>query len=234
MNEKAFEQLLKRGGRSQAAIKRCIALVNEFDQFLRDRKRGKNIDDADAVDLESFVAWAETERKRPAKAYLWAIRYYYESTGNDVMRRLAGQLREQRIERKALSLKDFVGVRPRYVSKLVSLGIRTAADLLQAGKTPSRRQELSERAGIPLDAILELVKLSDLSRIFGVKGTRARLYHDSGVDTVEKMAQWDPRALRGMLVEFVERTGFHGIATLPKEAEFTVAEAKRLPKVVEY
>jgi hypothetical protein len=37
-----------------------------------------------------------------------------------------------------------------------------------------------------------------------------------------------------MLVEFVERTGFDGVATLPKEAEFTVAEAKKLPKLVEY
>ena len=150
------------------------------------------------------------------------------------MRRLASELRTQLIERKTLPLKDFVGVQREHVDKLSSLGIRTAEDMLRAGQSPSRRQELSRRTGIPIDAILDFVKLSDLSRIFGVKGIRARLYLDSGVDTVEKMAQWDPKALRAMLVEFVERTGFDGIATLPKEAEFTVAEAKKLPKVVEY
>ncbi|MDH5596160.1 MAG: DUF4332 domain-containing protein, partial [Candidatus Bathyarchaeota archaeon] len=81
---------------------------------------------------------------------------------------------------------------------------------------------------------LEFVKLSDLARILGIKGIRARLYFDAGVDTVEKMAEWNPKELRGMLIEFVERTGFDGIATLPKEAEFSVKKAKRLPRIVEY
>ena len=84
------------------------------------------------------------------------------------------------------------------------------------------------------DVILELVKLSDLARIPGVKGVRARLYCDAGVDTMEKMAEWRPEELRQMVDEFVERTGFEGIAPLPAEARFTVAQAKRLPKIVEY
>jgi hypothetical protein len=37
-----------------------------------------------------------------------------------------------------------------------------------------------------------------------------------------------------MLIDFVQRTGFNGIAPLPKEAEFTVKEAKRLPRIIEY
>ncbi len=48
------------------------------------------------------------------------------------------------------------------------------------------------------------------------------------------MAEWDPVELRAMLVSFVERTGFDGIAPLPKEAASAIATAKRLPKVVEY
>jgi hypothetical protein len=234
MNEKGLEQFLRRGGRSESVTKRCVAFVKEFERFLRDRRGGKSLDNADKEDVEKFVVWTETDLKRPAKAYLWAIRYYYEFAGNEPIRRLAGELRARRIERKALPLREFVGVRREHVDKLASLGIRTAEDMLEAGQSPSRRQELSQRTGIPIDAILEFVKLSDLSRIFGVKGTRARLYHNSGVDTVEKMAQWDPKALRAMLIDYVERTGFDGVATLPKEAEFTVTEAKKLPKVVEY
>jgi hypothetical protein len=60
------------------------------------------------------------------------------------------------------------------------------------------------------------------------------LYVDAGVDTIEKMATWDPADLRAMVVGFVERTGFDGIATLPAEAAFTVARARELPKIVEY
>jgi len=78
------------------------------------------------------------------------------------------------------------------------------------------------------------VKLSDLARIPGVKGIRARLYYDAGVDTIEKMAQWDPQELRTMIVQFVEQTGFDGVATLPAETRFTVKQAKKLPRIVEY
>jgi len=37
-----------------------------------------------------------------------------------------------------------------------------------------------------------------------------------------------------MLIKFVEKTGFEGIAPLPKELESTIAEAKKLPKIIEY
>jgi hypothetical protein len=62
-----------------------------------------------------------------------------------------------------------------------------------------------------------------------VKSIRARLYYDAGVDTLDKMAKWNPDKLRTMLIDFVQRTGFDGIAPLPKEAEFTVNEARKLP-----
>jgi len=234
MSDNDLGQYLRRRGQSETATKRCLALVREFEKFLRDQRNRTIMADAREEDLRQFVLWVESKPKRSAKSHLWALRYYYEYAGSDTMRRLASSLRAQRITRKAISLKDLVGVQRQHVDKLAALGIRTADDMLRAGQSPSRRQELSEQTGIPVNAILELVKLADLSRIFGVKGIRARLYHDAGVDSVEKMAQWDPKALRTMLVEFVDRTGFSGIAPLPKEAEFTVAEARRLPKVVEY
>lgn len=78
------------------------------------------------------------------------------------------------------------------------------------------------------------MKLSDLSRIEGVKNVRARLYCVAGVDTVEKMAKWSPEELRTYLIEFVNRTRFDGIAPLPKEVRNTVEEAKKLPKIAEY
>ncbi len=81
---------------------------------------------------------------------------------------------------------------------------------------------------------MEHAKLSDLARIAGLKGIRARLYHDAGVDTVEKLAQWKPAELRAMLIAYVERTGFDGTAPLPKEAQGAVSQARKLPQIVEY
>lgn len=63
---------------------------------------------------------------------------------------------------------------------------------------------------------------------------RARLYHDAGLDAPDKFTEWEPAALREYLVEWVRRTGFNGIAPLPKEIRNAIATARRLPKAVDY
>jgi hypothetical protein len=131
-------------------------------------------------------------------------------------------------------LKKFRGVDAEHVEKLAAAGIKTAGKMLAAGRTAEKRADLAQNTGIPEEAILELVKLSDLARLPGVKGIRARLYYDAGVDCVEKMADCEAEVLLALTAEFVERTGFDGIAPLPKEVSSTIANAKRLPQIVEY
>lgn len=234
LNEEGFGKFLKRGGRSQSAAKRVVAQVAEYEQYLREKRDRKEIDKAESADLRAFVSFVEERKKGSAKKYLHSIRYYYDYSSNEEMRNLAGSLRKQRITQKPFPLGDFRGINPTHVKKLAALGVRNVKDMLEAGLTRKARAELSAKAGIPAEAILALVKLSDLARIQGVKSIRARLYYDAGVDTTEKMATWDPKELRTMLIEFVEKTGFNGIAPLPKEIENTVAEAKKLPRTVEF
>jgi len=131
-------------------------------------------------------------------------------------------------------LGDFMGVNPDQIAKLASIGIRTAGQMLKAGETPRGRADLAREAGIPLEIITELVTLSDLSRLPGVKSIRARLYFDAGVDTVEKLATYEPEELLALTTDFVQRTGFVGIAPLPKEVSSTVANARKLPRVIEW
>ncbi len=232
--EEAFRTFLKRGGRSPSAVKRCIAYVKEFQQYLQEHQGGKTLNEAGSEELESFAEWIESEPKASAKGHLWGLRYYYEYASNQAMRDFAGTLRQQRIRRKPFALKGFRGVSAEYVSKLAAVGIEDVEQMRHAGRTPDSRQELSEKAGVPLEAILEFMKLSDLARIPRLKGIRARLYYDAGVDTVERLAEWDPAELRTMLIAYVERTGFDGIAPLPKEARSAVAQAQKLAQVVEY
>jgi hypothetical protein len=234
LDEEAFVRFLKRGGRSQSVVERVTAQVAEFKRYLREERGCTELDKATIEDLEAFALYAEERRAGSSRKYLHSIRYYYDHASNEEMRNLAGRLRKQRITQTPFPLKGFRGVSSAHVRKLATLGIRNVKDMLKAGRTCKAREELSVRAGVPAEAILELVKLSDLARIQGVKGVRARLYYDAGVDTVEKMARWDPERLRAMLVDFVKETGFEGIAPLPKEAESTVAEARRLPETVEY
>jgi predicted flap endonuclease-1-like 5' DNA nuclease len=234
VNEEGFRKFLKRGGRSPSAVKRATEYVAEFEQYLREQRGRKELDEARPEDLEAFVSWIERERNEPAKLYLWGIRYYCEYASNKEMRDRVRELRGRRIEQAPFPLKDFRGVNPEHVKKLANIGIKNVKQMLEAGRTRGKREELSAKTGIPVEAVLELVKLSDLARIQGVKSIRARLYYDAGVDTIEKLAKWDAKELRAMLIGFVEKTGFEGIAPLPKEAKSTVAEAKKLPRIVEY
>jgi hypothetical protein len=234
VDETGFDRFLRRGGRSQSAATRCILLVKEFEHFLQTQRDGRSPEEADSTHLEQFVASIECEPKASAKTHLWALRYCYEYTSNDEMRSQASTMRQERIKRKPFPLSKFRGIDPEYVEKLALAGTANVAQMLKTGRTPKDRQALAERTGVPLEVVLEYVKLADLARIPGTKGIRARLYHDAGVDTLENMAEWDPVELRAMLLDFVERTGFDGIAPLPKEAASAVATANRLPKVVEY
>jgi len=211
-----------------------VAIVLKYEQYLREERHLKELDLAKPEDLEAFVSHIEETKKDAAKKYLHGIHYYYEYTGNRKMRELASNLRQQRIKQAPFPLRDFLKINPAYIAKLEALGIRNANQMLTTGKTPKKRQELSTKTRIPAEAILELVKLSDLTRIFGVKSIRARLYYDAGVDTLDKMGKWNSDKLRTMLIDYVQKTGFNGIAPLPKEAEFTVKEAKKLPRITEY
>ena len=232
LNAESFRKFLKHGGRAESAAKRVIAQVSEYEQYLQEKRGCKKLDNAKPEDLEAFVSFIEEKRKDSSKKYLHSIRYYYDYTKNEKLRNLAGKLRKQKITQKPFPLKDFRGVNPTHIEKLAALGIRNAEEMLQAGRTRKQREELSKKAGTPLDAILELVKLSDLSRLEGVKGIRARLYYAAGVDTIEKMAKWDPQQLRTMLIAFIEKTNFKGIAPLPREIENSVTKAKKLPKTI--
>ena len=106
--------------------------------------------------------------------------------------------------------------------------------MLHAGLNKQKRKGLSRNTGIPLEDIFELVKLSDQARIGGHKKVRARLYHEAGLDTIDKMAACDSGEIRKLLADYIQKTGFKGIPPTPGEAQNTVAMAKYLKRLVQY
>lgn len=78
------------------------------------------------------------------------------------------------------------------------------------------------------------MKLADLSRLTGVSGIRTRLYYDAGIDTLDKFSDWEAAKLREMLIGFIERTEFEGIAPLPKEIVATITQTMILRRMVRY
>jgi Domain of unknown function (DUF4332) len=231
-----FRKFLKKEGKSQRITDAVVAHAEEFERYLKEQRDVKELDKALPEDLDAFISWVERDEALAAKKYMLGIRYLYEFIPNEEMAFLASFRWSERvtISEAPLKLKEFRGVNAADLKTLENAGIRNVKDMIEAGQTSAKRKKLSTKTGVPVATILELVKLSDLARIQGVKGIRARLYYDAGVDTMEKMAKWNPEELRAYLVEFVKKTGFKGVAPLPKEAKFTVETARRMPKIVEY
>jgi hypothetical protein len=236
MNENAFRNFLKRKGKAPETVDRIVSNVQAYARYLQDHRQGRHLDQAKVSDLEAYVTWLDQDMKQSATTALWSIFPYYQFTKNQELELKASVLRQIRIAktRKPYMLAKFMGVNPEHISKLAEHKIRNVKQMLKEGSTPQQRSALAASTGIPLEDIEDLVRLADLARIFGVKGIRARLYVDMGIHSIPMMAEWNPEELRLKAMEFVEKTGFEGIAPLPKEAAHSVTTAKSLPKLVEW
>jgi hypothetical protein len=232
MNENGFIQRMKADKKSQLTIKRNIEFTKFFEQYLFKNKKRK-IEAATPKDLEDFRTWGEKNELKNLRMYFMSISTYYEYLGKKQMVLKTKEIMG-RIKLGTYKLKDFQGTNRTDIEKLNNNGIKTAAQILEIGYTKEGRNQLSKLTNIPVDSILELVKLSDLARIPGVKKIRARLYYEAGLDTLAKMATCDTEKLIKISAEFIKKTGFKGIPPTPKEAENTVTLAKYLKKYVEY
>jgi hypothetical protein len=233
MNEPDYRNFLKKNKRKDSAIEQIVGFVEQFEAYLQTYYTEITSEQVTVETLESYVSWLEIETKQSASKPLWALRYYFDFIENQELSDLAGEMRGERVKRKPFLIKKFRGVNPEQIAKLEALYIENIDQLLDAGRTPKLREELAEKTGIPLEGILELVKLCDLARLGAVRTVRARLYHDAGL-IPKTIAAWEPEKLHAMLVDWVEQNNFDGIAPLPKEVQHLVEDARRLPILVIY
>jgi len=135
---------------------------------------------------------------------------------------------------KPVNLKDFPGISQDTIQKLETLGIGNTKQLFSLVKTPDDRQELGHKTGISGADILELTKLTDVSRIRWVGANFARLLVDSEWDTVEKVAQADYHQLYNELVRInKEKEYFKGMFGL-NDMKLCVNAAKLVPAAIQY
>ncbi len=227
MDEESLKEYVESRGKGERTVNRIAKTVSKFEKYLPD---DKTVDDTDPKDLFGFLEMYTT--KYVTKYNLNHLRAYYRSTDNEKMEKAVKES-EYRYT-PPYKLSEYYDIDEGHIERLEKEGIKTNNQLLEKSETSEDRKELSERTGIPSDVIEKLTKLSDLSRIFAVKAIRAKLYYDAGVDTVEKIAGWDPTEFREMIEEYVEKSDFSGEPTLQKEADFTIDYANKLPKKIKF
>ena len=232
-NEEEFRKYLKRRGKRPAVIDRNVRVLKDFISYLW-KERGKNLDDVGTDDLDTFVMGIES-KKQSAKGNLYVLMNYFHSRSNKELLHHTKTLRERRTKRtrRTFQLKEFLNINQEYAKKLAAVGISNVDQMLERGKAKKQREQLSKQLGIPEDAILELVKLSDITRIGYVKKKLARLYYDAGLDSPSKIAEFEPKQLHAFFVKFVEESGWEGMVPNPRDLVNNIKGARKLSRIVE-
>jgi hypothetical protein len=130
--------------------------------------------------------------------------------------------------------KDIPGLKPDHVERLASAGIKQTKQLFERAKTRAERESLSEQTGIPANALLELIQLTDLARAGWVGPVFARILYETGVDTVSKLADQRPEELFEKALAVNDEQQLTRASFTLKDIESCIETAKSLPKVVEY
>jgi hypothetical protein len=138
------------------------------------------------------------------------------------------------IHPKPNKLKDFIGISPEVVSKLEKMGIKDTAKLFDKVLTRKSRKELAATSGINDSELLELTKLTDLSRIKWAGTTFARMLYEIGTDTAEKASKADYMELHKEINRInKERNYFKGQIGL-NDIKLFVEAAKDVSLEIEY
>jgi hypothetical protein len=133
-----------------------------------------------------------------------------------------------------VNLGRFPGIELAHVEKLASAGIKHSKHLFDRGRTHSARDELSNQVSVPLDAVLELVKLSDLVRVSGIGPVFARILYQAGTDTLGKLASSSPEALHDQILAVNLEMGYTNAAIPMRDIVYCIAVAQELPQAIEY
>jgi len=131
-----------------------------------------------------------------------------------------------------LEMVEGIGVK--FARDLRKVGVRSTGDLLKKGGTAKGRDELAQKSGISKKLILEWVNHVDLFRIKGVFEEYADLLEEAGVDTVVELAQRNPANLYAAIIETNTRKKLVRQTPSEKMVKGWVAQAKKLPRAVEY
>jgi predicted flap endonuclease-1-like 5' DNA nuclease len=141
---------------------------------------------------------------------------------------------ETEITEGEIPIKKIEGIGTTFAERLVAEGIITSKDLLKAGKTRKRREELSEKTGISSKLILEWVNLADLIRVKGISEEYSDLLEEAGVDTVVELARRNPGKLHTKILELNKEKKIVRRTPSARRVKDWIQYAKKLPRVIEY
>ena len=131
-------------------------------------------------------------------------------------------------------VEEIEGIGPVLGEKLRAARINTVDKLLENAATKKQRQSLAEETGISEKQILKFTNMADLFRLNGVGQEYAELLEVAGVYTVPELAQRNAANLTAKMEEVNEAKNLTRKTPSATEVEKWIAQAKELPRVIEY
>jgi len=131
------------------------------------------------------------------------------------------------------SLRSISEVDIEVIDRLEHAGIQTTKRLFDLAAAASDRRRLAHSTGIDSDALLALVKLSDLARIRGLGPTFVRLFTECGVDRIDVLKNRNPEELHGRLCSVRRERRRSSIVPSLKDVTEYVEMAAELPSALE-
>ena len=131
-------------------------------------------------------------------------------------------------------IAKLAGMDDALAEKLKAEGLKDSDQFLEAASTPAGRKELAAKCGVETKAILQLANRADLARVNGVAGAFGDLLEVAGVDTVKELAMRRPDNLHAKMVETNAEQKISGRNPTIANVEDWVAQAKELPRGLQY
>lgn len=135
---------------------------------------------------------------------------------------------------KPNKIADFIWISKNTIDELAKAGIINTEKLYDKVLTKIDRRKLADSTGIDYTEILELTKLTDLSRIKWVGVTYAQMLYDLGLDTVEKVSKADPIYLHARINQRIKEHNIFKGGIGINDVKILVETANDLPLEIEY
>ena len=131
-------------------------------------------------------------------------------------------------------IEEIEGIGAKLGAKFREAGINGTEKLLENTKTKKQRKDLAETTGISEKLVLKFANMADLFRINGIGEEFSELLEASGVDTVPELATRNAENLTAKMEEVNAAKKLTRRTPSLKEVEKWIAEAKTLPRMLEY
>jgi hypothetical protein len=135
---------------------------------------------------------------------------------------------------RPVSLAEIPGLDPLVVERLAGAGIHHTKHLFERARVRAERAALAQQLGIGEAAMLELIQLTDLSRMGWVGPIGVRLFYEAGARTVEALTAFDPDAFYERVIAVNHERSYTKVTLARKDIALTVEMAKKLPDAIEY